>query len=399
MTTTDTPLEPDFEPDATTRDESLLTQSRPAPSPSPAPAVDAPVAIGRVVDWAAANGFGHDPYIVALGSAAAAGDLASLADVDPWDALPHPDETATSRSRRAARMAHAVRNVAIFLPVALTWFGIRQASAAFGRYTGEADAGGEMTFLEFWQAGGPPDGPSYLAAEWRIGSIALTAALIVLAVIALTLVASWLSGAADRADDRRAAIVERARTALAVELSRDLRRAQSTPTLELAPSPDLANAIDGLSAAAGLVAASAVRLEQATTAVGALGARVDALADRCEALGGQVETLGGRFLDLDTGLDRVGDRVDAIGGRISDGGDRLSGAVDALARFGDSVGALTNRVDGDVSAVVLEAIAGLDDVRAELARTSASIEFGTGRLREDLDAIHAGLVGAKVGRK
>jgi len=42
-------------------------------------------------------------------------------------------------------------------------------------------------------------------------------------------------------------------------------------------------------------------------------------------------------------------------------------------------------------------LVGLDEIREQLGRTSASVEFGTKSLRDDLDAIHGRLTGVMRG--
>jgi hypothetical protein len=258
-----------------------------------------------------------------------------------------------------------VRNVAIFVPVALTWLGIRRATQAFGEYAG-AETGAateQLNFLQFWQAGGPQGGPTYLPAEWRIQNIALMAALLILSIVALTLAGSALQAAARRRQERELGEIERDRVAIAIELVAAMPSARDADPETI--SEGVAASVDALVAASDSIAESARCLEQTAVGLGSVAPHVDL---------------------LNRQLERMNDRL---------GGD-LSQSVDTLGR---SVAALGATVDKDMAGALDGAVAGLDEVRAQLARTSASVEFGTKQLRDDLDAIHAGLAMATTGRR
>ncbi len=314
--------------------------------------------VRRLESWAAQNGVADDPYVVGLSTAVSTGAaLQALASLDPLEALPHPEPTAGRGLRSLSRVLTVVRNVAIFVPVALTWFGIRQATQAFGEYSAAPVAASEeqMNFLQFWQAGGPANGPSYLSSEWRIQNIALAASLLILGIVVLTLVASAVGAMSHRRDSRQQLIAEKERMAVAIDLTTALHpQREADPKLI---SESLAASVTALVAASNTIGESARRLERATAGLGSMVPHVDELNRHFEKLGG-----------------------DVIG--------RVTQSVEAL---GQSVTTLGTTVKRDVYASLDDAVAGLDEVREQLARTSASVEFGTKQLRDDLDAIHGRL--------
>ena len=64
--------------------------------------------------------------------------------------------------------------------------------------------------------------------------------------------------------------------------------------------------------------------------------------------------------------------------------------MQAVNDLGRSVAGLNDAVAGDTSRLLTDIITGLEGISEQLKRTSASVEFGTKRLRDDLDDIHKG---------
>ena len=138
--------------------------------------------IESIEKWAAESGLSEDVFLVRLlDDLRAKKDLAKWASIDALDYLPHALNHAPGKRHRFIERLILVRNVLVFVPVALTWLGIFQATRAFSAYTSE-NGSSVVNFLDFWQ-----NGYGYLPTEWRIGTIAYTDALIIFVIIALTL--------------------------------------------------------------------------------------------------------------------------------------------------------------------------------------------------------------------
>ena len=138
--------------------------------------------IESIEKWAAKSGLTEDVFLLRLlGDLREKKDLAKWASIDALDYLPHVLNHAPGKKKRFIERLILIRNVLVFVPVALTWLGIFQATRAFSAYTSE-NGSLVVNFLDFWQ-----DGYGYLPAEWRIGTIAYTDALIIFVIIALTL--------------------------------------------------------------------------------------------------------------------------------------------------------------------------------------------------------------------
>ena len=153
------------------------------PTRKPRKKVEAPdlELISEITSWAQKNGSSQDAVITSL-----VADLREMKDLDAWASLPtiellppinapKADKTITLANRIAI-----IRNLLVFVPVALTWIAVSKATSAFGAYTA-ANKTAVVNFLEFWQ-----NGYGVLASEWTIGHVAFLDFAIITAVIILS---------------------------------------------------------------------------------------------------------------------------------------------------------------------------------------------------------------------
>jgi hypothetical protein len=148
-------------------------------------------------------------------------NLALLSEIDALENFPKYAKSASKRKDKLILTLTVVRNVAVFVPVALTWSAVSHATAGFAKYV-EENPDTVANFLEFWQ-----NGYGYLSPEWTIGTVANLDFLIIMVVIFLTL---YISLATNKDKQKRAAIAssfndERLSLALEVrEFLHDKRR-------------------------------------------------------------------------------------------------------------------------------------------------------------------------------
>lgn len=164
-------------------------------------------------NWATARGIPDDAYVQRLSESLRTGkDLSFWAEHTPMEWLPRPQSLASKRLAHFSRIIAIVRNVLIFVPVALTWFAIGEATKAFDKYL---DAGAESTanFLEFWQ-----DGKGLLDEKWRIGNVATLDFQIILFLILLSLVAGLLQARSLAISQKDNETFEKERIALALRI-------------------------------------------------------------------------------------------------------------------------------------------------------------------------------------
>jgi hypothetical protein len=113
-------------------------------------------------------------------------DLASWASLPTIELLPPINSSKADRKITAANRIAIIRNILVFVPVALTWIAVSKATDAFGAYTA-ANKSSVVNFLEFWQ-----NGYGVLASEWTIGHVAFLDFAIISAVIVLSLTVSFM---------------------------------------------------------------------------------------------------------------------------------------------------------------------------------------------------------------
>lgn len=143
--------------------------------------------IEDIRSWARENGSANDAIVTSLLS-----DLEEMTDLAAWASLPTIELLPPVNSPRAdqkitlANRIAIIRNILVFVPVALTWIAVSKATAAFGAYT-SANKAAVVNFLEFWQ-----NGYGVLAEEWTIGKVAFTDFAIITLVIILSLTVSFM---------------------------------------------------------------------------------------------------------------------------------------------------------------------------------------------------------------
>lgn len=296
-------------------------------------------AANAVAAWASGAGTSRHPFIREfLSGLRNRSGLTFWASVDLDQEFPEP---VVGRGGSAvARWLLRLRNIAVFMPVGLTWWAISRVSEDFVEFSADLRAqGGEANFLEYWG--------SYPDEFFRIYDIARLGAGIIAGIILLTLIAlvidSWVDRMRERAFERRAQVILTARRAL--------HSAREATPESLATS--LAESMTELVESSRLIIDAARRLEQASVGVSQLEPTFRSLNDQLVA--------------FDTRL-----------------GDTIVGSVD---RLNASVDGLSAMMDGNLKALLAESVAGIDEVREQLHRTAASVEFGTQQLLQDLSAI------------
>ena len=163
--------------------------------------------------WGNKYGQSEDGYISGLIAALRENkNLHVWATFDPVDYLPIPMLANGSKLAGRVRKITVLRNVLVFAPVALTWIAVGEATKGFQEYI-QTNTTGVANFLDFWQ-----NGYDILPPEFRISEVALVDAIIILAVIALTLIASILGGKAEKQTSGGEGFADRERTALAIEI-------------------------------------------------------------------------------------------------------------------------------------------------------------------------------------
>jgi hypothetical protein len=139
----------------------------------------------KIDDWANRFEVSDDGYVQGLVEALRTRkNLQVWAALNPIEYLPMPRLRGQEVLAKRTRVMTVLRNVLVFLPVALTWAAVGEASRAFAEYLRD-NGSNVVNFLDFWQ-----NGYGYLGSEWKLANIALLDFFIVMVVIVLTLAIS-----------------------------------------------------------------------------------------------------------------------------------------------------------------------------------------------------------------
>jgi hypothetical protein len=174
--------------------------------------------------------------------------------LDPFEMLPHPEGTAGAKDIRYGRIIAILRNILVFVPVALTWEAVSQATKAFATFV-ELNGATTVNFLEFWQ-----NGYKILPSFWQIANIAQVDFFIILAVIVMSLTASALNERGNRLHDKEIELLEKDRIQLGILILEYLfNKGRITPNNV---NSKLASSVRNLIAASGSLSESTRRIER-----------------------------------------------------------------------------------------------------------------------------------------
>jgi hypothetical protein len=189
--------------------------------------------------WARKHGLSKNPYIQRIIPALIKKkQLTMWATIDPFDALPYPIPKRGDQFARFARITTTWRNAFVFMPVAITWVAVGQATTAFERYVAE-NSNATVNFLQFWQ-----NGYGYLSDFWLIGKVAFFDAIIVTAVILMTLGINYFWQISDGLTEAEETEIKNERAQVAFAIKEYLFTKRSIT--RLAVNQSIATAVDNL---------------------------------------------------------------------------------------------------------------------------------------------------------
>jgi hypothetical protein len=215
----------------------------------------------KLLAWADKFDVTSDGYVRGLYEALTSRkNLQIWASLNPIEYLPMPELKAGLSMAKWTRFITVLRNVLVFLPVALTWVAVGEATTAFSTYL--KDNGSDIVnFLDFWQ-----NGYGVLDEKWRIATIAYLDFLIIMVVIVLTLIASVFSRRVTELQIMAEKETDRERILLSVEIASYLFEKQKVTNVTMNQS--LARALDKLLNATESIEATAKALEKTSKSKG-----------------------------------------------------------------------------------------------------------------------------------
>ena len=307
----------------------------------------------NLVDWAANNAVESDHIIQSLiQDLAAEENLAIWAGMDPFEYLPQPHPTVGNRFFSWAKTAASIRNVMVFVPVAITWEAVSKATVAFAKFF-ESNNATTVNFLEFWQ-----NGYDVLGKFWTIGNVASLDFVIILGVIALSLVATYLNARGSSINKVEMAQIEAERLEVALALKMYLYSMREI---------DKTNVKEGIA-----------------SSVSALLAATSTLAKTAKQLSTVVR-------ELEEGVPAIND----FGNRVGKESEKLVKQVGVLTA---SLSEINGSITGDLRDAVNSATVGLDLANEGLATSTQSIRTNSLAAENEIKSLQSLIKKANRGR-
>jgi len=307
----------------------------------------------NLVDWAANNAVESDHIIQSLiQDLAAEANLAIWAGMDPFEYLPQPHPTVGNRFFSWAKTAASIRNVMVFVPVAITWEAVSKATVAFAKFV-ESNNATTVNFLEFWQ-----NGYDVLGKFWTIGNIASLDFAIILGVIALSLIATYLNARGSSINKSETQQIEAERIEIALALKMYLYSMREI---------DKTNVKEGIA-----------------SSVSALLAATSTLAKTAKQLSGVVR-------ELEEGVPAINE----FGDRVGKESEKL---VKQVAVLSASLSDINGSITGDLRDAVNSATVGLDLANEGLATSTQSIRTNSLAAENEIKSLQSLIKKANRGR-
>ena len=304
-------------------------------------------------DWAVNNGVDSDHIVQSLiQDLAGEENLAIWAGMDPFEYLPQPHPTVGSRFFSWAKTAASIRNVMVFVPVAITWEAVSKATVAFAKFV-ETNNATTVNFLEFWQ-----NGYDVLDKFWTIGNVASLDFVIILGVIALSLVATYLNARGSSINKVEMAQIEAERLEVALALKMYLYSMREI---------DKTNVKEGIASS------------------------VSALLSATSTLAKTAKQLSNVVRELEEGVPAINE----FGNRVGKESEKLVKQVGVLTA---SLSEINGSITGELRDAVNSATVGLDLANEGLASSTQSIRTNSLAAENEIKSLQSLIKKANRGR-
>ena len=169
----------------------------------------------KLAIWATQRELLQDPYVLSvIKDITEDRNLGFWATQDPMQLMPNVDSNAGLKFMRYAKIFALIRNVLVFLPVAVTWKAVSEATTGFAEFV-SVNSATPVNFLEFWQ-----NGYGYLDEIWTIGFVAEVDFWIILLVIAITLVSNILQSNGQKVNELMNEVLDKEKVNLSLEIKK-----------------------------------------------------------------------------------------------------------------------------------------------------------------------------------
>lgn len=311
--------------------------------------------ITRLQDWAYRYGVSQDHLIQSLTQDFEHEEnLAIWASMDPFEYLPNPFPTIGNRYFNFAKTVANIRNVMVFVPVAITWEAVSKATEAFAKFV-ETNNATTVNFLEFWQ-----NGYEILPPFWTISHVASLDFAIILGVIGLSLFSTYLTSKGSKINRSETHQIEEDRLEIALALRMylySMREIDKTNVEE-----GIASSVSALLSASTSISKSA---KQLNTVVNDLAIGVPVINEFGTQLGNESEKLVKQVRSLSSALSGINASI------TSELRDAVTSATIGLELANEELTLSTNSIRTNAVAAENE-IKSLQTIMKKAARKSRS---------------------------
>ena len=298
----------------------------------------------RLNGWAVRNNVASDHIVQSLAQDLSQEEnLAIWAGMDPFEYLPRPYPTVGNRFFNWAKQLANIRNVLVFIPVAITWEAVSKATEAFAKFV-ETNNATTVNFLEFWQ-----NGYEVLPAFWTISHVASLDFAIILGVIVLSLVSTYFNSKGSTINKTEVHQIDEERLEMALALKMYLYALREI---------DKNNVEEGIA-----------------SSVSALLSATNSLAKSAKQLTAVVEELEGGV-----------PAINEFGSRLGNESEKLVKQVGNLTK---ALSGINDSITGELRDAVNSATIGLDLANDELAQSTNSIRSSSEAAENEIKSLQS----------
>jgi len=324
--------------------------------------------IKKLSTWATQRGLLEDPFVLSLiKDLNDDRNIGFWANQDPLEFLPNVESDNGISFMKIAKTLGLIRNMLVFLPVALTWKAVSDATAGFAKFVAVNNAT-PVNFLEFWQ-----NGYGYLNKFWTIGSIAEIDFIIILLVIAITLISNIFQNNGQKVNELTLDKLDKEKNALILEIKKYLFSVKPT-TVETVNS-DVLLAID--------------KFNQGAQEFNSISKNIETLSDYLMKAVPQVQAIQESMNKVS--LNNNADLEKVLGSFTKEVNDKVIRLDSSLSHLQSSVGAVNKLIDIALTASVSNMSQDIDNSNKSVKRSAKQLESELENLSSQINITTANL--------